>query len=286
MIIDTTVQPKHIKHPHDCHLMEKARFQIVELCKDQGISLNDTYAKYYKRGIMKVWKYRDDSKSKKRINQMKKLKSRLGRLIRFCHRGIAKLSLTISPEAAAILEKANMIYNQSVLCKRAKEDYKKENKVLYSFHEPAVECIGKGKLHKPYEFGNKVGIAVSGRGNFIVGIKSFHGNPYDGHTLSEVVDEVKKVAEDPKKIFVDLGYRGNNLKSKSKVYTPYTKKSLSFADKKMMKRRSAIEPIIGHLKHFGRLGRNYLRGIIGDIINPFISAIGMNLKAIERTLSG
>ncbi|MHC0449671.1 MAG: hypothetical protein ACRY3E_06330 [Candidatus Lariskella arthropodorum] len=54
-------------------------------------------------------------------------------------------------------------------------------------------------MHKPYEFGNKVGIAVSGRNNFIVGIKSFHGNPYDGHTLSEMVDEVKKVAEDPKK---------------------------------------------------------------------------------------
>lgn len=105
MIIDTTVQPKHIKYPHDCYLMEKERFQVVELCKDLGISLNDTYAKYYKLGIMKVWQYRDDSKSKKRTNQMKKLKSRLGRLIRLCHRGICKLSLTISPEAVVILEK-------------------------------------------------------------------------------------------------------------------------------------------------------------------------------------
>lgn len=86
-------------------------------------------------------------------------------------------------------------------------------------------------------------------------------------------------------MFVDLGYRGRNFKEKSKIYTPYTKKELSKEDKLMLKRRSAIEPIIGHLKKFCRMGRNYLKGKAGDIINPIISAIGLNLRRIANCLS-
>ena len=85
-------------------------------------------------------------------------------------------------------------------------------------------------------------------------------------------------------MFVDLGYRGSNFSEKSKIYTPYTKKKLSKDDKKMQKRRSAIEPIIGHLKNFCRMGRNYLRGVTGDILNPLISAIGLNLRRIVNCL--
>lgn len=182
-----------------------------------------------------------------------------------------------------------MIHAQSVLKKQEKITYKENNKILYSFHAEEVECIGKGKLHKPYEFGNKVAIAVSGRGNFIVGVKSFHGNPYDGHTLNQTIQEVRKTTKgEPdlsfEKIFVDLGYKGNDFSEKSKIYTPKTKKNLSKEDKKMQKRRSAIEPIIGHLKNFGRMGRNYLKGKIGDIINPYISAIGLNLGNISNKL--
>jgi len=178
------------------------------------------------------------------------------------------------------------IYNQSCLNKQEKEAYKKAgNKVVYSFHAPEVECIGKGKLNKPYEFGNKVSLAVSGHGNFILGIKAFHGNPYDGHTLDQAVRQVEALTEHSvSKIFVDLGYRGNNYQAKGKIYTPYTKKQITPVIKRMKRRRSAIEPIFGHLKCFGRMSRNYLKGIIGDIINPFISAIGFNLRSIANKL--
>jgi IS5 family transposase len=115
-----------------------------------------------------------------------------------------------------------------------------------------VECIGKGKLHKPYEFGNKVSVAVSGRGNFVLCAKSFHGNPYDVHTLLQTIESVEK---------------------------------LRSAEKKMIKRRSAIEPIIGHLKNFGRMAKNYLKGVIGDILNPLISAIGLNLRNLANNLT-
>lgn len=283
-IIDTTVQIKNIKHPHDVYLMETARGKIVELCKKLGIGLNETYAKDFKYKTIKLWKYKDDSKAKKRKKIMLSLKVRLGRLVRICQRGIEKSKLVLSQEDSAILFKAKNIHAQSILKKKDKDNYKKENKIIYSFHAPEVECIGKGKLNKPYEFGNKVGIAISGRGNFILGVKSFHGNPYDGHTLDQTVASMRLLSPETSKIFVDLGYTGHNFKEKGKVFTPKTKKALSKDDKKIQKRRSAIEPIIGHLKNYGRMGRNYLKGISGDIINPLISAVGLNLRKIANIL--
>ena len=285
-IIDTTVQIKNIKHPHDAQLMEKARDKIVKLCKNLNISLNETYAKSFKINMIKLWKYSKDSKVKKKWKTLKKLKTLLGRLIRICERAIEKQGFFLSVSDSEILSRVKKIHAQSVLKKAEKETYKKLHSILYSFHATEVECIGKGKLNKPYELGNKVGIGVSGRGNFIIGLKSFHDNPYDGHTLDQTVNAIKRVVEDfAGKYFVDLGYRGNNFSEKSKVYTPRTKKALSKEDKLMMKRRSAIEPIIGHLKNFCRMGRNYLKGKIGDIINPFISAIGLNLRCIANHLA-
>lgn len=284
VIIDTTVQIKNIKHPHDVYLMETAREKVVDLCKRLGIPLNETYAKTFKYKTIKLWKYKEDSKARQRRKIMISLKVRLGRLIRICQRGIEKSKLELSEEDGAILSRAKNIHAQSILKKKDKDIYKKENKIIYSFHATEVECIGKGKLNKPYEFGNKVGIAVSGRGNFVLGIKSFHGNPYDGHTLEQTVVELRKLSPETSKIFVDLGYTGHNFKEKGKVFTAKTKKTLSNDDKKMQKRRSAIEPIIGHLKNFGRMGRNYLKGVVGDIVNPLISAVGLNLRRIANIL--
>lgn len=284
VIIDTTVQIKNIKHPHDVYLMETAREKVVDLCKRLGIPLNETYAKTFKYKTIKLWKYKEDSKARQRRKIMISLKVRLGRLIRICQRAIEKSKLELSEEDCAILSRAKNIHAQSILKKKDKDIYKKENKIIYSFHAPEVECIGKGKLNKPYEFGNKVGIAVSGRGNFVLGVKSFHGNPYDGHTLDQTVVELRKLSPETSKIFVDLGYTGHNFKEKGKVFTAKTKKTLSHDDKKMQKRRSAIEPIIGHLKNFGRMGRNYLKGVVGDIVNPLISAVGLNLRRIGNIL--
>jgi len=284
VIIDTTVQIKNIKHPHDVYLMETAREKVVDLCKRLGIPLNETYAKTFKYKTIKLWKYKEDSKTRQRRKIMISLKVRLGRLIRICQRGIEKSKLELSEEDGAILSRAKNIHAQSILKKKDKDIYKQENKIIYSFHAPEVECIGKGKLNKPYEFGNKVGIAVSGRSNFVLGIKSFHGNPYDGHTLDQTVVELRKLSPETSKIFVDLGYTGHNFKEKGKVFTAKTKKTLSNDDKKMQKRRSAIEPIIGHLKNFGRMGRNYLKGVVGDIVNPLISAVGLNLRRIANIL--
>lgn len=286
VIIDTTVQVKNIKHPHDAHLLGKAREELVKLAHRLGFKLNDTYEKQYKRGVICLWKYKDASKSKKRAKTMKHLKVLVGRLIRVVERQLEKSKIELPSSELELFKKIRKIQAQSFLSKASKERYKKAgNEVIYSFHATEVECIGKGKLNKPYEFGNKVGIAVSGHGNFILGIKSFHGNPYDGHTLAQTVGKVEEITgHEIKKLFVDLGYRGSNYPSKGKIYTPYTKKQLSKSDKEMQKRRSAIEPVIGHLKQYGRMARNYLKGEIGDVVNPIISAIGFNLRSITNKI--
>ena len=286
VIIDTTVQIKNVKHPHDAYLLGKAREEIVNLSYKLGFKLNETYKKKYKYGLIKLWRYKANSKSKQRQKTMRHLKILVGRLIRVFERNVVKSGIELSEVNQAFLAKIKRVHAQSFLSKKAKAEYKEAgNKVLYSFHAEEVECIGKGKLHKPFEFGNKVGLGVSGRGNFILGVKSFHGNPYDGHTLAQTVEKIEATTgQEVGDIFVDLGYCGNNCQKKGKIYTPRSKKKLTLQLKAMQRRRSAIEPVIGHLKQYGRMGRNYLKGIIGDILNPLISAIGFNLKSISNKI--
>ncbi len=132
IIADTTVQIKNIKHPHDVYLMDKARLSIVKLCNSLGIHLNETYARTYKRDIVKLWKYKEHSKAKKRWKIMKHLKILLGRLIRVCEREIKNKQLNLSLKNQEVLQKIKQIHNQSVLKREAKKQYKEDNKVLYS----------------------------------------------------------------------------------------------------------------------------------------------------------
>jgi len=287
VIIDTTVQIKNITYPHDAKLMCKARDEIVNLSHRQGFKLNNTYEKKYKRSLIQLWKYKLKSQSKKRKKTLKHLKTLLGRLIRGFEKDVIKYATNLSEKDKDIFARVQKIYTQSCLDKNEKKEYKENgNKIMYSFHAEEVECIGKGKLNKPYEFGNKVAIAVSGKNNFIIGVKSFHGNPYDGHTLAQTVENIEKITdEEVNKIFVDLGYRGSNYSKKGKIYTPYTKKKLTKSDKQMQKRRSAVEPVIGHLKQHGRMGKNYLKGKVGDIVNPLLSAIGFNMRNLSKSVT-
>ncbi|MGN8117439.1 hypothetical protein [Labrys sp. 22185] len=67
---------------------------------------------------------------------------------------------------------------------------------VYSLHAPEVECISKGKPHKPYEFGVKVSIATPLNrckgGQFVLHAKAMPGNPYDGHTLATVIPQIEQ----------------------------------------------------------------------------------------------
>ena len=160
---------------------------------------------------------------------------------------------------------------------------------LYSWHAPEVECIGKGKARAPYEFGCKVSIATTNKrcngGQFVLHAKAFHGNPYDGHTLRTMIEETQALTgREIERAYVDKGYRGHVAPNPLHVFRSGQKRGVHGQIKRELRRRSAIEPVIGHLKEDGHLGRNFLKGRHGDHANAVLSAIGYNFRLILKWL--
>ena len=155
---------------------------------------------------------------------------------------------------------------------------------IYSVHEPEVECIAKGKAGKKYEFGNKVSVAVTSRGGWLVGAQSYTGNPYDGHTLSSQLKQVSNLIGDKvSEAYVDMGYRGHDYEGAVTVRVDKRQRGRTPRPLwRWMKRRAAVEPSIGHLKAEHRLERNRLKGVAGDAFNAILSAAAMNFQKLLR----
>jgi transposase, IS5 family len=274
VIADTTVQEKAITFPTDQKLYQKARELLVDSAKEHGLNLKQTYSRVGKRALFKGSNYARARQMRRAQKQTKKLKTFLGRVYRNIERQLANKP-NLKPIFADLLEKTEKLLNQ-------KKDSKNK---LYSMHAPEVECIGKGKAHKRYEFGVKAGIVCTHKNNFIVGAKALPGNPYDGHTLAGALDQVERLTGiRPKDSYVDLGYRGHG-ETETKVHiVGHKQNKLSRVLRAALKRRAAVEPIIGHAKSDGHLGRNYLKGSAGDNFNAMMSAIGFNFRQILRKL--
>lgn len=162
----------------------------------------------------------------------------------------------------------------------------KSKRKLYSLHEPDVDCISKGKAHKRYEFGTKVSVATTTTGNFVVGMQALPGNPYDGHTLEGALEQVQRLTDQkPEMAFVDRGYRGHDIEN-IKVFISGAKRGVTRTIAKLLRRRSAIEPVIGHMKSDGRLLRSPLKGTKGDAIFAILCGCGQNIRIILRHLRG
>jgi IS5 family transposase len=168
-----------------------------------------------------------------------------------------------------------------------RQQQRQRGKKIYSLHAPEVECIGKGKAHKPYEFGVKVSIATtldhSKGGQFIAHAKALPGNPYDGHTLATIIPDIEKqIGASIKRLVADKGYRGHNAPEdyKYRIYISGQKRGVTDAIKRDLKRRSAVEPGIGHTKSDHRMDRNYLIGSQGDAINAVLAAAGYNFRRL------
>ena len=151
---------------------------------------------------------------------------------------------------------------------------------IYALHEPEVDCISKGKARVRYEFGCKVSVATTLAGGFVVGMRSLPGNPYDGHTLAEALEQVEILTDRrPRLAVVDRGYRGHGVED-TQVLISGTRRGLTPAWRKLLRRRSAIEPEIGHMKTDGRLARCALKGTIGDALFAVLCGCGHNLRKI------
>jgi IS5 family transposase len=155
---------------------------------------------------------------------------------------------------------------------------------IYALHAPEVECIAKGKARTRYEFGVKVSIAVTNArangGQFVVGIRAVPGLPYDGHTLKDQIAQVERLTGvTVTRAYVDKGYRGHGL-AWPDVHVSQSAAKRTPTVKRELRRRSAIEPIIGHAKSDGLLERNHLAGAKGDAINAILVGAGHNIRLL------
>jgi len=273
--VDTTVMEKNIAHPTDARLYEVARRKLVGLARAAGIGLRQTYNRLGPRLCGQVGRYAHARQFKRMRKALRRLKGYTGRVLRDIERQMDKVSER--PLKLKLQELAALV--NRLLAQKTKDRRK-----LYSLHEPAVDCISKGKAHKRYEFGTKVSVATTTEGGFVVGMRSLPGNPYDGHTLHEALEQVEILTDQrPDMAFVDRGYRGHGVET-VKVFISGAKRGITRTIAKLLRRRSAIEPMIGHMKTDGRLTRCPLKGTTGDALFAVLCGCGHNIRMILRHL--
>ena len=275
--VDTTVQPKAVAFPTDARLMHQAIVLLGRVAKAHGVPLRQSYVRVAKRAALMAGRYAHAKQFKRRNRMLKFLYTRLGRLVRDIRRKIAGdpwLEEMVGP----LLSQADQLRLQ----------YRRlRGRKLYSLHAPEVECIGKGKARAPYEFGCKVSVATPVTkpkgGQFVLHAKALHGNPYDGHTLAPAVADIEAITGvEVQRIHVDKGYRGHNLPRKTRVWITGQVRRVTRQIRREMRRRAAVEPVIGHLKAEHRMGRNYLRYRDGDRNNAVLAAAGYNFHLLLR----
>jgi len=220
-----------------------------------GVELRQSYARVGKLALIKHQRYAHAHQFKRANRSLRRLKTYLGRVIRDIGRRIDG-----DPELEEI------------------------------FARP-LECIGKGKAHRPYEFGLKVSVATTAHrakgGQFVTHITALPGNPYDGHTLATVIPPMEDmIGNTIERLLADAGYRGHNAPTdyKFRIYTSGQKRRLTPQIKRELRRHAAIEPVIGHLKAEHRMGRNYLAHHAGDAVNAVLAAAGYNFHLLLRWL--
>ena len=282
VIVDTTVQPKNITFPTDAKLVNRAREKLVKLAKKLGVELRQSYTRVGKFALIKHQRYAHAKQFNRANRALRKLKTYLGRVIRDIARRI---------DGDPWLEE--MFAHLLSLARRVRDQERgQRGPKVYSLHAPEVECIGKGKAHKPYEFGVKVSVATTLKhckgGQFVTQVQALPGNPYDGHTLARVIPAIEQlVGNTIERLHADAGYRGHNAppEYKFKIYTSKQKRRVTPQIKREMRRRSAIEPVIGHLKNEHRMDRNFLAGRHGDVNNAILAAAGYNFRRLLRWLN-
>jgi IS5 family transposase len=278
--IDTTVQPKAVTHPTDSKLLHRGIEILARLARRHGIRLRQSYLRVARRARREAAKLIHAGRRRQAERQVRQLRTWLGRLFRDIGRKIAG-------NAAAEPVFAGPLGLVARLLRQRREDRGRDK--LYSLHAPEVECIGKGKAQARYEFGVKVSIATSNAvapgGQFVLGARALPGNPFDGHTLAAQIVQTECITGvEIERAYVDRGYRGHDA-DKTRVFISGQKRGITPTIRRERRRRSAIEPVIGHLKSDGRLGRNFLLGIAGDATNLILAAAGHNLRLLRAWLA-
>lgn len=275
--VDTTVQEKAIAFPTDARLYQKMRVTLVRQAQRMGIPLRQSYRFVGKRALFKQARYAHARQMKRAARMTRKLKTYLGRVVRDIERKAGRYGDPLSQQ---------LLHQQLQLAYRLLAQTRTSKNKLYSIHAPEVECIAKGKAHKRYEFGCKASFVTTSKNNWIVGAQALHGNPYDGHTLAGAVSQAERLTGVKfQDVMCDQGYRGHDYTGTANVHVVrYIPRKAKRAMQRLLRRRSAIEPSIGHMKSDNRLQRNQLTGKEGDRINAVLAAAGYNFRKLLRAL--
>jgi len=265
--VDTTVHEKAIAFPTDARLYHKMRVTLVREAHKRDIPLRQSFKKVGKLAFIMQGRYASAKQMKRAAKQTRKLKTYLGRLTR----DIQRKAPLLDDALRTLVERAERLLLQK----------RNDKNKLYSIHEPGVRCIAKGKIHKRYEFGSKASFVTTSKDNWVISAQRLD-NPYDGHTLEEALNQASSLTGiTPQHAYCDMGYRGHGLKGETKIHlVGKIPKRATRSLRKWMKRRAAVEPIIGHLKSDYRLNRNYLKGKAGDHANVVLAAAAYNMAKL------
>jgi len=273
VLVDTTVQEKAITYPTDSKLLIKIINRLNKLAKEQGIQQRRTFVKEVKSLRLACRHFRHVKRRSKAKKALKRLRTIAGILMR---------ELTRRLPAAVLEEQAERF----ALYQRVIDQRRRDKNKVYSLHESEVYCVGKGKDHKQYEYGRKASVVSTKDGNIIVGVASHDEHEHDSKTLKAALESAHEHRSKPVKLAVlDRGYRGAKKHTPAGIDillpSPPLKRDTRYQRQKkrvLCRRRAAIEPIIGHLKHDYRLSRNWLKGSEGDAINLHMAACAWNLR--------
>ena len=285
LIFDITVMHSDIAFPLDGELYDKARKRLLKLARECGLQPRRTYTNLAKGLLGKVYRLG-------RGRKFKQMGEALAELRRFTELVAADIRRQLPlVRCPGILER---LETELALAERLVKQRRGDKNKLYSLHEPHVDCISKGKTRMPFEFGVKYSLAVTHEERFVVGAMTFPGAPYDGHTLAEALEQVEEMTGvRPRRAFADRGCRGHGVEG-PKVFISGQRKGVTPALRRDIRRRAAIEPVIGHMKSDGRLARCPLKGTEGDMFHAIMCGCGHNIRmilrwienALERTKGG
>lgn len=274
--VDTTVQEKAVAYPTDARLYARGIRNLVRQAQRHGLGLRQSYARKAPQALLMVNRYAKARQMKRKRRETRRLKTYLGRVTRDIERKIEH-----APEAtqAAFREPLTRAH-------RLLEQTRKSKHKLLAWHAPEVEVIGKGKVAKPWEFGVKVSVAVTNKESFVVGCRSMPNNPYDGHTLAETLEQAEILSGvGAKRCYVDRGYRGVEIPG-VRIFRSGQRRGMNTRTlRRELKRRSAIEAVIGHMKTDGRMDRCRLKGALGDALNAVLVAAGHNIRLLLRAMA-
>jgi len=278
--VDTTIQPKAVTHPTDSKLIHRGVEILGRLARRHGVVLRQSYARVSTHARREVARLIHRGRHREAERKVSRMRTWLGRLARDIARKITGAGKAVRAAFVTPLERIARLLRQR------RDDRGREK--IYALHAPEVECIGKGKARTRFEFGVKVSLATTNRpapgGQFVIGARTLPGNPFDGHTLAAQIAQTERITGVPvERAYVDRGYRGHDA-DKARVFLSGQKRGVTPTIRREIRRRAGIEPVIGHLKSDGHLGRNFLAGATGDALNVVLAAAGHNLRLLRAWL--